>query len=84
MLNGNQARTLTPCNDIEDKDNESNDASTSSSLPRFGALNGDWCSLDKKEHRQLEKGGKDVVEHFGGDLGLLMGYERSLASVLLL
>jgi hypothetical protein len=31
-------------------------------------LNGDRCSLDKEEHRQLEQRGESVVEHFIGDL----------------
>jgi hypothetical protein len=42
--------------------------STCTSLPRLGALNGDRCSLDKEEHRQLEQRGESVVEHFIGDL----------------
>lgn len=56
----------TPRNDVEDKDNESDDAATSSSLPRLSALNGNRCSLDEEEHGELKEGGENVVEHFGG------------------
>lgn len=45
---------------------EEGSACTSASLPRFGALDGNGCSLDEEEHGELQEQGKGVVEHFGG------------------
>ena len=50
---------LTPCNDIKNQYNESNDTSTSRSLP-VGALGGDRSG---HAQRELEKKGEGDLEH---------------------
>lgn len=64
---------LTPCNYVENKNDKTQNTASSASLPRFGALNGDRCSLHKEEHGQLEEGGESVVEHLYGDLAVDSG-----------
>lgn len=64
---------LTPCNNIEYKDNKSDDTATSPCLPGLRALNSDGSSLDEEEHRQLEKGGENVIEHLDSDVEIGAG-----------
>lgn len=60
----------TPCNDIENEDNETENATSGRTLP-CGTLGGDRRGLNKKAQRELEKGSEDELEHGEGD-----GYRR--------
>ena len=53
---------LTPGNDIKNKDNESNNTTTGTCLPRLG-LNADGGGFHSEEQRKLEKEGEGKVEH---------------------
>lgn len=59
----------TPCDDVEDEDDESDDAAAGRTLP-VRRLDRDGCSLDKQGERELEEGGESELEHDDGGSGM--------------
>jgi hypothetical protein len=57
-----QRSRLTPCDNVENQDDESENAASSRSLP-VGALGGDGGS---HAHRELEEEGEGDLEHVDG------------------
>lgn len=62
---------LTPSNDVEHQDDESNDTSTGTCLPWLSTHGRNRRSLCKHGEGELEESGDDEVEHDGRLLELL-------------
>jgi hypothetical protein len=67
-IDGREQHRLTPSNDVENQDDESNDAATGTCLPWLRAHSRDRSSLGKHKEGELEESCNDEVEHVGGVL----------------